>query len=156
MPTLLRCSTIESSFNPMEIDSMLQTNYSTRYSYLILSLLYPGRDWKDKTFHEDHIFPQTEFQRKKLKARGYDDEKISKYLSCYNTICNLELLDESENKTKNAKPFDEWISERDDNFKQRHHIPIMNDYSFDNFLEFIELRKKTLIDFFQKIQFDTF
>lgn len=147
---------IEPSFNSMEIESMLQTNYGTRYSYLILSLLYPGRDWKDKTFHEDHIYPQTEFQRKKLRQRGYDDEKIEKYLSCYNSICNLELLDEIENKTKNAKPFDEWISDRDDNFKTRHHIPTLTDYSFDNFIEFIEQRKKLLTSALQKILFDDF
>ena len=145
---------IESSFNDMELESLLQTNYGTRYSYLILSLLYPGRDWKDKTFNEDHIFPQTEFQRKKLKARGYDDERIEKYLSCYNSIANLELLDDSENKIKNAKPFEEWLSDRDANFRERHHIPQMENYSFDNFLSFIEERKKLLIESLRKIAFE--
>lgn len=145
---------IESSFNDMELESLLQTNYGTRYSYLILSLLYPGRDWKDKTFNEDHIFPQTEFQRKKLKARGYDDERIEKYLSCYNSIANLELLDDSENKIKNAKPFEEWLSDRDVNFRERHHIPQMVDYNFDNFLSFIEKRKLLLLERLRKIVFD--
>jgi uncharacterized protein with ParB-like and HNH nuclease domain len=145
---------IESCFNDMELESLLQTNYGTRYSYLILSLLYPGRDWKDKTFNEDHIFPQTEFQRKKLKARGYDDERIDKYLSCYNSIANLELLDDSENKSKNAKPFEEWLSGRDLNFRERHHIPQMEDYSFDNFLSFIEKRKLILLESLRKITFE--
>lgn len=145
---------IESSFNDMELESLLQTNYGTRYSYLILSLLYPGRDWKDKTFNEDHIFPQTEFQRKKLKARGYDDETIEKYLTCYNSIANLELLDDSENKIKNAKPFEEWLSDRDDNFKERHHIPVMDNYSFDNFIKFIEARRALLLDCLRKISFE--
>lgn len=146
---------IESSFNDMELDSLLQTNYGTRYSYLILSLLYPGRDWKDKTFNEDHIYPQTEFQRKKLKARGYDDEKIEQYLSCYNSIANLELLDDSENKIKNAKPFEEWLSDRDHNFKERHHIPQLEDYGFDNFLNFIKERKALLLDSLRKIAFES-
>lgn len=145
---------IESSFNDMELESLLQTKYATRYSYLILSLLYPGRDWKDKTFNEDHIFPQTEFQRKKLKARGYDDERIEKYLASFNSIANLELLDDSENKVKNAKPFEEWLSDRDDNFKERHHIPQMEDYSFDNFLDFIEERKVLLLDCLRRITFE--
>lgn len=145
---------IESSFNDMELESLLQTNYGTRYSYLILSLLYPGRDWKDKTFNEDHIFPQTEFQRKKLKARGYDDERIEKYLSCYNSIANLELLDDSENKIKNAKPFEEWLSDRDVNFRERHHIPQMENYNFDNFLSFIEARKILLLESLRKIAFE--
>lgn len=145
---------IESSFNDMELDSFLQTNYGTRYSYLILSLLYPGRDWKDKIFHEDHIFPQTEFQRKKLKARGYDDEKIEKYLACYNSIANLELLDESENKIKNAKPFEEWLSDRDDNFRTRHNIPLMENYDFVHFLDFIDKRKILLLNCLKQIAFD--
>lgn len=145
---------IESSFNDMELESLLQTNYGTRYSYLILSLLYPGRDWKDKIFNEDHIFPQTEFQRKKLKARGYDDERIERYLSCYNSIANLELLDDNENKIKNAKPFEEWLSDRDENFKERHHIPQMEDYSFNNFLSFIDNRKVLLLESLRKIVFE--
>jgi hypothetical protein len=135
---------IEQSFNDNEIDDLLKTNYGTKYSYLILSLLYPGRDWKDRIFNEDHIFPQTEFQTRKLKARDYDDEKIRLYQAYYNSIYNLELLDDSENKSKNAKPFDEWLSQRDDNFKKRHLIPEMESYDFDHFLEFVEKRRELL------------
>lgn len=134
----------EMTFNDMEIENLLQYNYGTRYSYLILSLLYPGRDWKDKKYNEDHIFPQNEFKIKNLRARGYDDATIQKYTNCFNTILNLELLDDSENKSKNAKPFDIWLKSRDTNFKKRHHIPEMNDYSLDFFLEFIQKRKELL------------
>ena len=123
---------------------MLNINYGTKYSYLILSLLYPGRDWKDRKFNEDDIFPQTEFQTRKLRARGYDDETIRRYQAVYNSIANLELLDDSENKSKNAKPFDEWLTSRDENFKIRHHIPEMENYDFDHFLKFIEERRKLL------------
>lgn len=135
---------IEMTFNDMEIENLLQYNYGTRYSYLILSLLYPGRDWKDKKYNEDHIFPQNEFKVKNLRARGYNDATIEKYTACFNSILNLELLDDSENKSKNATPFDIWLKSRDANFKVRHHIPEMNDYSLDNFLEFIQKRKELL------------
>ncbi len=145
---------IESSFNEMELDNLVKTAYGTKYSYLILSLLYPGRDWKDKAFHEDHIFPQTEFSRKKLKSRGYDEEKIIQYLENYNSICNLELLDEIENKAKNAKPFEEWIKDRDKNFKERHHIPTDCDYSFDNFIDFITKRRVLLKEKLREIRFE--
>ena len=136
---------IEMTFNDMEIENLLNYNYGTRYSYLILSLLYPGRDWKDKKYNEDHIYPQNEFKIKNLRAKGYDDAKIEKYQACYNSILNLELLDDSENKSKNAKPFDIWLKDRDDNFKERHHIPEMNDYCLNHFLEFIQKRKDLLI-----------
>lgn len=135
---------VEMTFNDMEIENMLHYNYGTRYSYLILSLLYPGRDWKDKKYNEDHIFPQNEFKVKNLRAREYDDATIEKYTACFNSILNLELLDDSENKSKNATPFDVWLKSRDTNFKERHHIPEMDDYSLDNFLEFIQKRKELL------------
>lgn len=136
---------IEMTFNDMEIENLLNYNYGTRYSYLILSLLYPGRDWKDKKYNEDHIYPQNEFKIKNLRAKGYDDITIEKYQACYNSILNLELLDDSENKSKNATPFATWLKDRDDNFKGRHHIPEMDDYSLDFFLEFMQKRKDLLI-----------
>lgn len=132
---------LTSEFNDYEIDNFLQYKYSSKYSFLILSLMYPGRDWKDRRFNEDHIYPQTEFNKKKLRARGYDDEKIELYLSTYNTICNLELLDDSENKSKNKESFDSWIKTRDEKFKERHMIPEMESYDFDHFLEFADKRK---------------
>ncbi len=144
---------IEPVFSVDEINNMLVTNYSTRYSFLILSLLYPGRDWKDKRYNEDHIFPQSEFTKAKLLKRGYDEEKVAKYLSLYNTIGNLELLDESENKSKNATPFDVWIKSRDANFKNRHCIPEVESYHFDNFIDFLETRKALLSEKLLAIKF---
>lgn len=142
---------IEQSFDDAEIDDLLKTNYGTRYSYLILSLLYPGRDWKDRVFNEDHIFPQVEFQTRKLKAREYNDEKIRQYQAYYNSIYNLELLEDSENKSKSATPFDEWLPTREANFKQRHLIPEMDNYDFDHFLEFVEKRRKLLFKQIKKV-----
>lgn len=131
-------------FTDEEINNWLSYKYGTRYSYLILSLVYPGRDWKDRRFQEDHIFPYSRLQRKELKKLGFDDEKIDKYLELRDTICNLELLSESENNDKRAKPFEQWVSERDDNFKQRHLIPQMDSYSMGDFELFIKERRSLL------------
>ena len=135
---------IDLTFTDMELDKLLSYNYGTRYSYLILSLIYPGRDWKDKTFNEDHIYPQASFRTKDLRKRGLSDEVIEQYQSVYNSIANLELLEDSENKSKNATPFDQWIKSRDKNFKSRHLIPEMDDYGYDHFMEFIEARRKLI------------
>lgn len=128
-------------FTDEEVNNWLSYKYGTRYSYLILSLVYPGRDWKDRRFQEDHIFPYSRLQRKELKKLGFDDEKIDKYLELRDTICNLELLSESENNDKRAKPFEQWVAERDDNFKQRHLIPQLDSYSMDFFEQFVEERR---------------
>lgn len=136
---------IESSFNDSEIDNLLETNYSTKYSYLILSLLYPDRDWKGKKFEEDHIFPKSEFTTAKFKHRSYDANRIAQYQKHFNCVLNLELLTDTENREKNAEDFDTWLISRDNNFKDRHFIPTINSYSFDNFIDFVTERKKLLV-----------
>lgn len=135
---------IEATFSDTEVENLLATNYSTKYSYLILSLLYPDRDWKGKKFHEDHIFPKSEFTTAKLKLRGYNADKIAEYQKYFNSIGNLQLLTDSENLEKSAEDFDTWFASRDSNFKERNTIPTISNYKFDNFLEFITERKKLL------------
>ncbi|WP_312283967.1 DUF262 domain-containing protein [Candidatus Igneacidithiobacillus taiwanensis] len=129
---------IEPKLSEAEIDRLLESSYQGRYTNLVLSLLYPDRDWKDAVFHEDHIFPQSEFRG--LRRRGYDDAKIKQYMSNFNRLSNLQLLTDSENLSKNATPFNEWISTRDKTFKKRHLIPDLPDYSLDSFDEFIRAR----------------
>lgn len=135
---------ISASFSDEEIENLLSTKYKTKYSYLILSLLYPDRDWKDSVFHEDHIFPKSLFTSAKLRKRGYEENKIKEYRDCFDTILNLQLLTDSENLEKNASDFDLWLSKRDENFKERHKIPKLDSYHFDNFIGFTEKRKGIL------------
>ena len=145
---------MSSSFSPDEMDRLLGTGYGTKNSYLILSLLYPDRDWTDKSFQEDHIYPKSEFTRSKLNMLNYEEQKINNYLLVYNTILNLELLTNSENNEKRAKSFDKWIETRDVKFKKRHTIPQMSDYSFDNFIDFVKDRKRLIETKLQDISFD--
>jgi uncharacterized protein with ParB-like and HNH nuclease domain len=121
---------IEPTFNDIEIENLHSTNYSTKYSYLILSLLYPDRDWKDNKYHEDHIFPKSEFTTAKLKQRGYDQDRIEKYQLYFNCILNLQLLTDSENLEKSSTDFETWFASRDSNFKNRHTIPTITNSSF--------------------------
>jgi len=136
---------IEPRLLDSEIEKILGYNYQGRYTNLILSLLYPDRDWKDAVFHEDHIFPKSEFQVRLLKKRKYDDARVKSYLEKYNTIANLQLLTESENLSKNATPFDDWIKTRDATFCKRHLIPDLTDYGFDSFEEFFSKRTDLII-----------
>jgi len=135
---------ISASFSDEEIENLLSTNYKTKYSYLILSLLYPDRDWKDSVFHEDHIFAKSLFTPAKLRKRGYEETKIEEYQGYFNTILNLQLLSDSENLEKSASDFDFWLSRRDKNFKERHTIPALDSYHFDDFIGFAKKRKEIL------------
>ena len=132
---------IDPRFEDAEIDRVLEYGYQARYTNLVLSLLYPDRDWKDAVFHEDHIFPKSEFQVRRLKKRGYDESKVQSYIANYNVVPNLQLLTESENLSKNATPFDEWIQTRDPAFRKRHLIPSLPTYGFDSFAEFLKARR---------------
>lgn len=142
---------IEPRFNNLEIERILAFGYQGRYTNLILSLLYPDRDWKNAVFHEDHIFPQSEFQVRLLKRRDYDDAKIKRMIGAYNALANLELLTDSENLAKSAIPFDQWINTRDPGFKQRHMIPHLSDYSFDAFESFFAARNLLITHLLQDL-----
>ena len=136
---------IEPSFNDAEIDRILEYGYQGRYTNLVLSLLYPDRYWKDTVFHVDHIFPQSAFNRRALRRRGYDDNKVETYMSRVNSLANLQILTEAENLSKNAVDFDKWIESRDGSFRTRHVIPEMQHYSFDVFDEFFAARSSKIV-----------
>jgi len=142
---------IESRLNDAEIDRIMSYGYQGRYTHLVLSLLYPDRDWKDAVFHEDHIFPKSEFQVRALKKRGYDEAKIHAYISKYNILSNLQLLTDSENLSKNATPFDMWIQTRDATFRKRHLIPNLPSFGFDSFEEFSKERTALIVAELKKL-----
>jgi hypothetical protein len=138
--SLYRSLGIEPTLNSAEVERIIGYTYQGRYTNLVLSLLYPDRDWKDAIFHEDHIFPQSEFQLRALKKRGFDDAKIQTFMSKFNNLPNLQLLTDSENLSKNATPFDEWLQSRDAAFRTRHLIPTLSKYDFTSFEEFAKAR----------------
>lgn len=143
--TLYKSLGIEPRLSDAEIERILGYAYQGRYTNLVLSLLYPDRDWKDAVFHEDHIFPQSEFNVRGLRKRKYDEKKIECYLAHYNTLCNLQLLTDSENLSKNATPFDDWLRTRDAAFRKRHLIPDLPSYSFDSFEDFAKARTELIV-----------
>ncbi|MFZ1574143.1 MAG: DUF262 domain-containing protein [Chromatiaceae bacterium] len=136
---------IEPRLNEAEIDQILGYAYQGRYTNLVLSLLYPDRDWKDAVFHEDHIFPQSEFKARLLRRRGLDEAEVQSFIAKYNLLPNLQLLTDSENLSKSAKPFDDWIKTRDATFRARHLIPDVTAYGFDTFEEFYEKRRNNIL-----------
>lgn len=142
---------IDAKLSAAEIEGLLANKYRGKYTYLVLSLLYPDRDWKDIVFHEDHIFPESAFSVRDLRKKGYDEGKLERYRSLFNTVLNLELLTDTENLSKNSTPFKKWISSRDNGFKHRHLIPDMETYDLDDFNEFIEARKQLVISQLKKI-----
>ncbi|NSU31319.1 DUF262 domain-containing protein [Enterococcus faecalis] len=94
-----------------DIDYLLNTK-SGKYSFTLLSVIFPAIDLKNK-FHQDHIFPSSKYKNKKnLREIGYSEEEITFIVEHIDTIVNLQLLEGIPNTEKNNKYFDDWVLKR--------------------------------------------
>jgi uncharacterized protein with ParB-like and HNH nuclease domain len=151
----LRGSTKTMTFDDDELDNLLSYQYSQPYTYSVLAFIYPSLDFRNK-FHQDHIFPRKLFTQKRLEKRGISAERIEYFLSYYNYLGNIQLLEGVPNQEKSGKDFDEWIQEQYPNKKdrqaymERHYIPDV-DLSLGNFKEFLEEREKLILAAFKNL-----
>lgn len=100
------------TFSPEEIEELLDLAYGDRSkrTFLLLSLLYPHLSLKNH-FHIDHVFPRASFYRNKLKAFGFDSEKIAELQDRVDRLPNLQLLEGLQNNAKLATPPHDWIKQ---------------------------------------------
>ena len=107
------------------LNELLSTQKDNRYSFPILSLLYPNLDYKNNDFHKDHIHPESAYKSLPITLQ----EKIP--FKKYNSILNLEMLGSNENESKNNQPLKDWVNRKFPNlddpdrkiFLERHLIP---------------------------------
>lgn len=136
-------------FSDEDIDDyLLKLNYGTREVLSTLMLLYPSLDFSNK-FHVDHMYPKSKFNKKYLKKQGVPDEKIGWYLDEVNNIANLQLLPAYVNEEKQNSDFDSWFKEMNQTKEEQIQYRTLNmmpemDYSYDNFLSFVEYRRLIL------------
>lgn len=126
------------------IEDILLTQMENKYTFSILSLLYPNLDYKNNNFHKDHIHPISSFKFLLEK----DKEKYGKDI--YNSIYNLQMLDANENMSKNNLNLKQWIEkstslENRELFLNLHLIPDVN-LDLENFDEYINERKEILMN----------
>ncbi|MFX0135977.1 MAG: DUF262 domain-containing protein [Candidatus Hodarchaeota archaeon] len=143
-------------FNDEEIENLFYYRYGQGYTFSTLALLYQSLDFRHK-FHIDHIYPRSYFARKNLVKRGIEEDKLDFYLDNYDSLANLQLLEEIPNIEKSDKDFYEWLQKnykdkqaRKD-FMKKNYIPKNIDLSFKNFEVFIEERKKLIVDKYKSI-----
>ncbi|MDP5201227.1 DUF262 domain-containing protein [Flavobacterium sp. DG2-3] len=136
------------SFDEETIEHLLNTQYGSAFAYMVLNLVYPlNHNYK---FHQDHIHPKKYFNHRDLIKFGIEDENLrNQYLSSFNSISNLQLIQETENLEKNATPFVDWLNKnyKDEdllNYKNLHFIPNDNDLSIINYLNFFTSRREIL------------
>lgn len=86
---------------------MLNLQYGSYAVLPVLQVLYPTLDYKNRSFHIDHIYPKSKFTVKNTKLPA-------EYLSKKNNIFNLQLLEGGENIEKRAKDPEVWLSQNYD------------------------------------------
>jgi len=142
-------------FSDEDIENLLRYKYGQGFTFSVLSLLYPNLDFRN-IFHIDHIFPKSQFTKKKLKERGIPVDDIEIYQINFNYLGNLQLLESTPNLEKLDKDFSVWLNEiypdlkNQKEYKEKHLIPDVN-LDFNNFVEFFKEREKLIIKKFKDI-----
>ena len=142
-------------FSDEDIENLLRYKYGQGFTFSVLSLLYPNLDFRN-IFHIDHIFPKSQFTKKKLRERGIPVADIEIYQINFNYLGNLQLLESTPNLEKLDKDFNVWFNEIYPNpkdqkeYREKHLIPDVN-LNFNNFLEFFKEREKLIIKKFKDI-----
>lgn len=143
-------------FNEEDIDEyLLKLNYGAKETLSTLMLLYPSLDFSN-IFHEDHMYPKSKFKKKYLKENGVEEGKIEQYIETVNNIANIQLLPAQANEEKLNTDFDKWFNSQNQSddekiqYRTIHMLPDM-DYSYANFIDFIEKRRAILKEKLKKI-----
>ncbi|NHA51731.1 DUF1524 domain-containing protein [Helicobacter pylori] len=111
-----------------------------------LQILYPHLKYKTTTFHIDHIYPKSKFNKK--------NKKLDKdFYECGNHLYNLQLLEGAENQAKKDKDPEVWLKEEyKDNqqaieeYKKRNYIDPNLKLEWENIKEFRETREEAIIE----------
>ena len=132
-------------FEEDEIQDLLGIKYQDKRTFPLLSLLYPGMNFRHE-FHVDHIFPKSRFRRRQLATAGVDVLDIEDFITMSDELPNLQLMEGPINISKQDKMPLEWI-ERSypdatarDAYRLRHDLgEIPNDIK--DFRAFFEARR---------------
>ncbi len=136
-------------FTEDDIDEyLLKLKYGKSETLSTLMLLYPSLDFSNK-FHEDHMYPKSKFRKPYLRKMGVQEKDLDTYIESVNDISNLQLLPAQINEEKLNTDFDIWFNAQHITetskiqYRIIHYLPEM-DYTYPNFLDFLESRKQLL------------
>lgn len=127
---------------------LLKLKYGKSETLSALMLLYPSLDFGNR-FHEDHMYPKSKFRKSYLRKMGVPEDQLDTYIDSVNDISNLQLLAAQLNEEKLNSDFDVWFNTQyptdTDKIQYRtiHYLPDM-DYTYPNFLTFLDKRKQLL------------
>lgn len=126
------------------IDEILSTQKDQAYAFATLALFYPNIDTANK-FNLDHMHPEASFD-KYFKSLKEPADKKDCWIR-YNSIVNLQMLGENENKSKNDMPLEDWVNLTGKDrvtLRKETYLPCDICLSVENFDEFYSERKRLL------------
>ncbi|MGL2702290.1 GmrSD restriction endonuclease domain-containing protein [Helicobacter pylori] len=132
--------------NDMIEEMVLYSQYGNSQVFPILQILYPNLNYKTTTFHIDHIYPKSKFNKK--------NEKLNQdFYGWKDYLFNLQLLEGAENIAKKDKDPEVWLKEEyKDNqqaieeYKKRNYIDPNLRLEWENIKEFREKREEAIIE----------
>ncbi len=119
------------------LEEILTRNKKDAYSLMILTFLYPEMKYEQISFHQDHMNPESKFNKSELESKGRN------WFDIRNSIPNLHILKGDENQSKNDITLEEWVAERP-NFKDKFITDENMNFAFDNFEYFYNHRKNNI------------
>ena len=111
----------------------------------ILQLLYPNLKYDTVTFHIDHIYPKSKFNKK-------NQDLAPEYIGRENELWNLQLLEGTLNEEKNDTDPDKWIAaempteEARKEYYNGNYIPEDFKMEWNNISDFERKRKEALLN----------
>lgn len=121
------------------------------YSLIVLSMIYPNLRYGQVKLHQDHIHPYSQFKDSEFTELGLSEEQQEERKDKRNMLPNLQLIEGSENQSKNDTPFKEWLENTfgtnpDDkrNYLKDNFIPENQSLDFQKFESFFEERRELL------------
>ena len=132
-------------------------------TFMVLSLLYPDLKLGEIKWHQDHIHPQSAFEKQKLikslaeKGLKLDKDTLDEWTWKSNTLVNLQLLTGKQNQEKSKTPLSKWITTQYDDenkikrYCDEHYIDFPTGFALENFDTYYAKRKAKLKEQLMKI-----
>lgn len=136
------------SVNDELLEGILDYEKGSAYAFMILSLLYPHVKLDQWEWHQDHMHPYAQFSDSNLKKLGLAEDKIKDWQEKRNRLPNLQLLEGTENESKNDTDLKVWAENNPGVVK---YLPEGVSLDLENFDEFYEKRRELMKEELKKI-----
>lgn len=141
----------EFQVNENDIEDALSATKGKKDAFAILSLLYSYKNYDDNYYNQDHMHPWALISKKSTYTEhNVSTDKMAEWKKKADTLPNLQILEESENKSKGGKPFSKWVKQKYADSKAREsyfklaYLPENISLEFEDFETFYSQRKENM------------